>query len=189
MEYKGRYRQTYAGKRVKQLEAELQNLQTRFDRLWRLYIVEKSANAKVQTLQNRANELEIQCSHWMEEYSKLQKENTDLARKVCQYSERESMGMYQILDDWLRMHSGSLTTYENEYGPGNHKAVIKMHLYGSELYILLRTVKSIKTQDVISREALLKALDEGLEAGKITDMVMVEQLIHSMPAANFFEGE
>ena len=50
-----------------------------------------------------------------------------------------------------------------------------------------RTLNSILNQDVISREALLKALDEGLEAGKITDMVMVEQLIHSMPAANFFE--
>lgn len=84
MEYKGRYRQTDAGKRVKQLEAELQLLQNRFDRL-------------------------------------------------------------------------------------------------------KRTVKSILSQDVISREALLKALDEGLEAGKITDMVMVEQLIYSMPAANFFE--
>ena len=52
-----------------------------------------------------------------------------------------------------------------------------------------RTLNSILNQDVISREALLKALDEGLEAGKITDMVMVEQLIYSMPAANFFEGE
>lgn len=48
-----------------------------------------------------------------------------------------------------------------------------------------RTLNSILNQDVISREALLKALDEGLEAGKITDMVMVEQLIYSMPAANF----
>lgn len=84
MEYKGRYRQTDAGKQVKQLEAELQLLQNKFDRL-------------------------------------------------------------------------------------------------------KRTVKSILSQDAISREALLKALDEGLEAGKITDMVMVEQLIHSMPAANFFE--
>lgn len=48
-----------------------------------------------------------------------------------------------------------------------------------------RTLNSILNQDVISREALLKALDEGLEVGKITDMVMVEQLIYSMPAANF----
>lgn len=52
-----------------------------------------------------------------------------------------------------------------------------------------RTLNSILNQDVISREALLKALDEGLEAGKITDMVMVEQLIYSMPEASFFEGE
>ena len=50
-----------------------------------------------------------------------------------------------------------------------------------------RTLNSILNQDVISREALLKALDEGLEAGKITDMVMVEQLIYSMPEASFLK--
>lgn len=187
MEYKGRYRQSNAEKRVQQLEAELQTLQTRFDRLRRLYTVEKSANAKVQVLQNRAEQLEIQCSRWIEEYSKLQKENTDLARQVCQYSERERMALYQILDDCLRLHNGGAAISENAHGPNNHVFRLEMQLYGNELSIMTRTLNSILSQDVISREALLKALDEGLEAGKITDMVMVEQLIHSMPAANFFE--
>lgn len=187
MEYKGRYRQTDAGKRVKQLEAELRLLQNRFDRLKRLYTVEKGVSAKMQAVKNRADELEIQCSRWMEEYSKMQKENTDLARQVSQYSERERMALYQLLADCLRIHNGNAIISENAHGPKNHEFRVEMKLYGDELYIMKRTVKSILSQDVISREALLKALDEGLEAGKITDMVMVEQLIHSMPAANFFE--